>query len=164
MSNSYAKRIPLGTFGTLLKLFTRILQTVFGLSIAAVYANEVRIAQSHKGGYNHAWGFAVVVGVLTCLTAFLFCFRCIKAFSFFFVDGLYAILWAIVTGIFGGAYWGAVEAPKKGAPPTVGPDMKRMKATAWLDLIVLVLWVYTWVSSMVYWFRMKKDVKGGRSF
>jgi hypothetical protein len=157
-SSAFTEKIFLGTPGTLLKFFCRIIQTILGLTITLCYGSEIINAHKHNGGYNHAWGFAVVIGVLSCITAPIFCIKRVKSFSFFFVDGLYVVFWAIVTGIFGAAYLNT-SAPVKGAPPTVGPNIGRMKAVAWLDLVILVMWVYTWISSMVLWLRIKSSLR-----
>jgi hypothetical protein len=153
-----------GKVGLFLKLFIRFLQFVLGVTIAGVYGNEWANAAKYKGGYDPAWGYATIVGGLSALTAIIYHIPRVKAFCFFFIDLLYVLMFSIVIAIFGQAYLSKTFPVKISKSVVVaGPNIQRMKATVWIDVIAGVLWLVTGVHSLISWFRVKSELKKRRA-
>jgi hypothetical protein len=149
---------PLGRFGDVLKFLTRFLQLILSTTITAIYGIEIHRAESYKGGWDHMFAFATFIAGITGLTALFFMLPKVKSYNFWALDGIYVMLWAIVAGVFAGAFLGKTTLPLKDAPGTIGPGRGRMRVVAGLDLFVLGLWVHTWVAGGVHWWRVRRDV------
>lgn len=86
----------------------------------------------------------------------------VKSYSYFFIDGAFFFLWGVVSIGFGVAYLGKEVTPVVDGKTTVGPARGRMRAIAGLDFVVVGCWGYTWLTAVIYWWRLGKVVRAGR--
>ncbi|RDI78624.1 hypothetical protein Vi05172_g11359 [Venturia inaequalis] len=160
-AQTYRQNAPLGKPGQIIKGIARGTQILFGGIIAILLGVTLGKAWHYTTGWHHLWGFSCVIASASTFTAMALCSNTIQSYCYFFADGFFLTMWAIVAGIFGSVYF---PFPKQELPlnkGTTGPSLTTMRAVSVLNLMVMMAWVCTFALSIWHFMKVKKSVKSG---
>lgn len=138
-------------FGLYLRIFTRLLQFVIGLTVCGLYGRDLHAAQQAHAYADSKWVFAVTTGGLSALTVCIYTIPLFKSATLFAWDWTLWLLWLVLFGIFGKMYIG--ENPEGDA------GVQRMKNSVWVDLTGLLLWTSTAIYGTVAFFRARREAR-----
>ncbi|KAE9963296.1 hypothetical protein BLS_009431 [Venturia inaequalis] len=158
-AQTYRQNAPLGKPGHIIKGIARGTQILFGGLIAILLGVTLGKAWHYTTGWHHLWGFSCVIASASTFTAMALCSNTIQSYCYFFADGFFLTMWAIVAGIFGSVYF---PFPKQELPlnkGTTGPSLTTMRAVSVLNLMVMMAWVCTFALSIWHFMKVKKSVK-----
>ncbi|KAK7515535.1 hypothetical protein IWZ03DRAFT_205855 [Phyllosticta citriasiana] len=140
-----------GTFGLYLRIFTRLLQFVIGLTVCGLYGRDLHAAQKAGVYADSKWVYAVTVGGLSALSVLIYMIPIFKSATLFAWDWTLWLLWLVLFGLFGKMYIA------KNAEGDAG--VQRMKNSVWVDLTGLLLWMSTAVYGTVAFWRARREVQ-----
>ncbi|KAE9977027.1 hypothetical protein EG328_002296 [Venturia inaequalis] len=100
-AQTYRQNAPLGKPGQIIKGIARGTQILFGGIIAILLGVTLGKAWHYTTGWHHLWGFSCVIASASTFTAMALCSNTIQSYCYFFADGFFLTMWAIVAGIFG---------------------------------------------------------------
>ncbi|KAF2673084.1 hypothetical protein BT63DRAFT_421274 [Microthyrium microscopicum] len=139
--------IPGGLPLTYTRLLLRLFQFILGLTVCGLYGTDLDVARQAHFPVDSHWAYAVTIGGLSAFVALLFLIPQIPWGAeggagkvLFAIDGVLALLWVVVFGMFGKMYIG--EDPEDTGHGD-GPGIVRMKNAVWVDLTCVVLWIAT---------------------
>ncbi|KAK2861118.1 hypothetical protein FQN49_004529 [Arthroderma sp. PD_2] len=146
-------------FGTLVECSIRFLQFVFGIAVIGLYAQDVDRARKNGDTQDSRWIFATVVGTLSAISGLIYILipcavqRPLSQATFihlpcFIYDSVLVILWLTQFGIFAKLYI-TVDDEKD-------TSLKRMKHSAYVDLVNLSFWMITCAWCGIRWWRGNK--------
>ncbi|RPB05247.1 hypothetical protein L873DRAFT_1663433 [Choiromyces venosus 120613-1] len=147
-SKSHRTSPPDRAFITLPRLALRILQLLLALTIAGIYGQDLHMASKHNVSAGPRWVFAEVVAGLSFLLAGIYLLPFVRSFRTFFLDGVLFLFWMILFGIFGGLFIGRDCSAKSSAG-----NCERMKAGAWVDMVGMLAWFFSFVGGGVMWWK-----------
>jgi hypothetical protein len=124
-STSNRSTLPGGIVGLTLRILLRVSQIIVAIVTAALYGKDIG-----AGNHASAWVFAVVVSVLSALTAGVYLLPFLRSHKTFAWDAILFLFWTALFGAFGNMYLHAVC--KTGC--------RNMKTAMWFDLIGMLLW------------------------
>lgn len=140
-----------GTFGLYLRIFTRLLQFVIGLTVCGLYGRDLHAAKQAGVYADSKWVYAVTVGGLSALTVLIYMIPLFKSATLFAWDWTLWLLWLVLFGIFGKMYI------SENAEGDAG--VQRMKNAVWVDLTALLLWTSTAAYGAVAFWRARREVQ-----
>ncbi|KAJ5647446.1 hypothetical protein N7490_003818 [Penicillium lividum] len=160
----------------------RFLQFVFGLAVIGLYGQDVRHDHEDDDTYHAKWVFALIVGFLATSTAG---FHMVLPFLMkrvnnssnpkfhlpqFVWEFVLCIVWLTVFGIFGKMYIGVYpssssssskrDSDSSTSTSTSGlgdaSKINRMRHAVWVDLVNLLMWVFTASWVLVRWLKSRR--------
>ncbi|KAJ5100462.1 hypothetical protein N7456_006514 [Penicillium angulare] len=145
----------------------RFLQFVFGLAVIGLYGQDVH--HDHEDGIsaNAKWIYAVIVGILATSTSGIhmvlpFIIKGVNnstnpklQLPQFVWEFILCILWLTLFGIFGKMYIG-VHADDSNKSLGDAAKINRMRHAAWVDLVNLLMWVFTASWALMRWLKNKR--------
>ncbi|KAJ5947376.1 hypothetical protein N7466_000391 [Penicillium verhagenii] len=163
----------------------RFLQFVFGLTVIGLYGRDVHHDHKEDDTYHPKWVFALVVGFLATSTAGFhmvlpFLMKRVnmsrtpnpKLYLPQFVwEAALCIIWLVVFGIFGEMYIGVYASTSSSTSTTTTSSSKRstsstaawdaakitrMRHAVWIDLVNLLMWVFTASWVLVRWLKSRR--------
>ena len=135
IARSAASSQPGGLPLLFLRIISRVLQFVLGLTAIGIYASD----NFHNGAHQYTQSlFAVTIGGLSTITTVIYLIPAVKSYLAFLWDALLFILWIAVFGTFAKLYLG-----KSG----------EMHNSIWVDLANVFLWACTAVAGGLMFFR-----------
>ncbi|KAJ5240980.1 uncharacterized protein N7469_002571 [Penicillium citrinum] len=158
----------------------RFFQFVFGLTVIGLYGRDVRHDHKYKDTWNSKWIYALVTGGLATITAIIhlvipFLMRRSGSASAragssnpalqlpqFGWEFVLCVLWLTLFGLFGKMYIG-VYPEKKGEGDLKESGLgdsgriDRMRHACWIDLINLLLWVFTSSWILLKWLKARRQ-------
>lgn len=173
-------------------LFLRFLQFIFAIAVLGLYGTDINSARKYGVSPPSKWVYAEVIGVLSALTALVYCLPKINAkaywacawdaillfvflffysffplpfLSFFAPFQLMLIRYCTYISILWTAVFGIFGKLFIKLDPKGNGDISRMKNAVWVDLINMLLWLVTAVLGLVLFFKYKgnKSLHTGRA-
>ncbi|KAJ5573939.1 uncharacterized protein N7459_008366 [Penicillium hispanicum] len=161
----------------------RFLQFVFGLTVIGLYGTDVRHDHQDKDSWSARWVYALVAAFLATATAAVhmclpFCMRRVNytpspalRLPQFVWEFVLCILWLTLFGIFGKMYIGVYPSSdsdsskrdtSSSATSGLGDASKinRMRHAVWVDLVNLVMWVFTASWVLLRWLKSRRAAAG----
>lgn len=132
-----------GFTGTIARATLRTLQFVTSIILLGIYGNDLSHFPSSRVS-NTDWIFATVVALLSAVTCILHCFLTIKRLGWILWDFVLCVLYAALTGVFGGIYLGKVEDQDR----EVTQSVAAMRAGVAFAIIGMALWLITWIQGI----------------
>jgi len=132
----------------------RFLEFVAGLVVIGIYGQDI-----HMGGNNgmpEGELYAVIVGVLSSITALVLLFPHIRPSLAFWWDCIVFLLYVVLFGIFGKTYLGRTD---PGLGNTMAKDT-RLHHAVYLDAAAMILWFCNACYSTIKFWRGYKARKG----
>lgn len=129
-----------GIFGLIARASLRSLQFIFAVIVAVLYGIDLAHATKVNRHAQASWIYAEIVSGLSAITCIVHLSVKVKRVAWCTWDFVLVVLWVAQTGVFGTLY-GPNATPDSGS--TLSLD--RMRASVWIDLVNMVLWLATTV-------------------
>jgi hypothetical protein len=130
--------------GSIARLVLRFFQFVLGITVIALYAQDLDRARKAHVYMDSKWVWAVVCGSLGSIVSLLFMTPFLKAWFFFYVDAFVFLCYLVAFGIFGKMY---IPEDAEG-----NGGVQRMKNAVWVLLTNMLLWLLSaGYGAMVFW-------------
>ncbi|KAI0162240.1 hypothetical protein GGR57DRAFT_498581 [Xylariaceae sp. FL1272] len=124
-------------------------QFVLAVTVIGLYGTDLNHANKQGKYSDGKWVYAIVVGVLSAITAILYFIPFILRFAAVSIwSFILFVLWIALFGLFGSMY--IHENPEGNA------GVQRMKNAVWVDLANALLWLFGFVASATYWWSHRE--------
>lgn len=133
------------TVASFFRLLLRFFQFVLGITVIALYAQDLDNARKQGKYVDSKWVWAVVCGSLGAITALV---GVVSVWFFCVVDFIVFLCYLVAFGIFGSMY--ISENPEGNSGIT------RMKNAVWVLLTNMLLWFITMVWGVVLFWKHRK--------
>lgn len=132
-----------------IKVISRTLQGLLALVIVILYAVDLGHFSSADLRAPAGWIYAEVVASLSLITCGLHYWYTLDSAWWIFLDFVLCILWTAQAGYFGTIYLGDGDKTMSEEYQNVTDELS-MKAGAGIGLVCLILWLATFVQSLVW--------------
>ncbi|KAI1263374.1 hypothetical protein F5Y18DRAFT_429062 [Xylariaceae sp. FL1019] len=124
-------------------------QFVLAVTVIGLYGVDLNHAHGQGKYSDGKWVYAIVVGVLSAITAILYFIPFILRFAAVSIwSFILFVLWIALFGLFGSMY--IHENPEGNT------GVQRMKNAVWVDLANALLWLFGFVGSATYWWSHRE--------
>jgi len=128
----------------------RFIQMILALAVCGLYGVDLHKANKEHKYSDGKWVYAEVTASLSAVTALLYLIPFICRIPLLFIwDSILFMLWIALFGVFGNMYI------KEHAEGDNG--IKRMKNAVWIDLVNALLWLFSAVGMLVFWWRHRSE-------
>ncbi|KAH8199973.1 hypothetical protein TruAng_005854 [Truncatella angustata] len=128
----------IGLYENVARWVARGIQLIFALIVVGFYAHRVDSDRKAGSAASAAWVYATFVAGTSCITCVLYSIPFVPVHRLFYMDGLLALLWLVVFGVFAGIFL-----PKESGTEWEGTSVRLMKVGVWIDLVNCLLWIAT---------------------
>ncbi|OMP85491.1 hypothetical protein BK809_0004161 [Diplodia seriata] len=139
---------PSGLHGLIARTALRTSQFLLAVITAGLYGADLshynKTSSHHTAAAPTNWIYAEVVAALSALTCAYHCFATARVVAWWCVwDGVVAVLWAALFGVFASTFVGGSGRKKEAADDEwdLTTDVRRMRAAVVFDCVCMVLWL-----------------------
>lgn len=120
----------------------RPVQFLFAMIVAALYGIDLAHATNTNNTAPSQWVYAELSVALSAITCVVYFFVPVIHAAWSIWDGIVFILWLAQTGVFGNIY---ISGTLDEHYTRVTLSIYRMRAAVWIDLINMLLWLFTFI-------------------
>ncbi|KAJ5872306.1 uncharacterized protein N7529_004659 [Penicillium soppii] len=136
----------------------RPMQFLFAMIVAALYGIDLAHATNTNNTAPAEWVYAELAVTLSAITCIVYFFVPVIHAAWSAWDGILFVFWLAQTGVFGNIYIsGTLDEHYK----HVTLSIPRMRAAVWIDLINLLLWLFTFILGITCCCRTRKSTRQG---
>ncbi|KAJ5358472.1 uncharacterized protein N7496_010885 [Penicillium cataractarum] len=136
----------------------RPVQFLFAIIVAALYGIDLAYATKTNTTAPAEWVYAELAVTLSAITCIVYFFVPFLHAAWSTWDGILFVFWLAQTGVFGNIYIsGALDDHYKHATLSI----PRMRAAVWIDLINMLLWLFTFILGIACCCRTRKPTSQG---
>ncbi|KAI5817729.1 hypothetical protein BZA77DRAFT_309312 [Pyronema omphalodes] len=132
---------PGGVIGLTLRLLLRISQIIISIITAALYGKDIG-----SGNHSSGWIFAIIVSILSFLTASIYLLPILRSHKTFIWDAILFLFWTALFGAFANIY----------LHRTCKTGCRNMKTAMWFDLVGMLLWLLSAVAGAILFFKERR--------
>ncbi|KAJ9652285.1 hypothetical protein H2198_008460 [Neophaeococcomyces mojaviensis] len=148
-------------FSNIWNAICRFILIIFACVVIGYYASDLRAAQKEAKYSDSKWVYAVVVGCMAAITAFIFMIISIfvqyRACAILFPwEWILFILWVAVVGIFASMYMHE--------NPEMDSGVHAMRIASIFDIVNMLLWfIAAVVDTCVFFMAPRRSLHTGRA-
>ena len=132
----------------------RPVQFLFAMIVAALYGIDLAHATNTNNTAPSQWVYAELSVALSAITCVVYFFVPVIHAAWSIWDGIVFILWLAQTGVFGNIY---ISGTLDEHYTRVTLSIYRMRAAVWIDLINMLLWLFTFILGITCCCRARKS-------
>lgn len=141
-----------------ISLVLRPVQFLFAMIVAVLYGIDLAHATNTNNTAPAEWVYAELVVTLSAITCVVYFFIPVIHAAWSTWDGILFVFWLAQTGVFGNIYIsGTLDENYKHASSSI----PRMRSAVWIDLINMLLWLFTFILGISCCCRTRKSARQG---
>ncbi|KAF3387024.1 hypothetical protein F1880_001610 [Penicillium rolfsii] len=132
----------------------RPVQFLFAIIVAALYGIDLAYATKTNNSAPAEWVYAELAVTLSAITCVVHFFVPVLHAAWSILDGILFVFWLAQTGVFGNIY---IRRTIDERYERATLSIPRMRAAVWVDLINMLLWLFTFILGITCCCRTRKS-------